>query len=197
MRRVARPSARPFPDGPKLRMTRSNRLRRLLAQGPGTMLLLAGEGMRRARAGAGRRHRPKDRRAPPGAGFQRPRAAWCRACAGESVAVSSAPGITGAEGRATFDPRRGQSAGGLLWLSQPAERAHAGQAAPSPRSPPWKKTAIDALERLADAVGARLADAPLQQPFKPDMPSGALIRRKSARFSATSSPSTPSWSMNR
>jgi acetolactate synthase-1/2/3 large subunit len=33
---------------------------------------------------------------------------------------------------------------------------------------------IDALERLADAVGARVKDAPLQQPFTPDMPSGAL-----------------------
>jgi acetolactate synthase I/II/III large subunit len=33
---------------------------------------------------------------------------------------------------------------------------------------------IDALERLADAVGANLKEAPVQQPFKPDMPSGAL-----------------------
>jgi acetolactate synthase-1/2/3 large subunit len=34
--------------------------------------------------------------------------------------------------------------------------------------------AVDALERLADAVGAKVKEAPLQQPFKPDMPSGAL-----------------------
>jgi acetolactate synthase-1/2/3 large subunit len=34
--------------------------------------------------------------------------------------------------------------------------------------------AVDALERLADAVGAKIKDAPLQQPLKPDMPSGAL-----------------------
>jgi acetolactate synthase-1/2/3 large subunit len=33
---------------------------------------------------------------------------------------------------------------------------------------------VDALERLADAVGAKIKDAPHQQPFKPDMPSGAL-----------------------
>jgi len=33
---------------------------------------------------------------------------------------------------------------------------------------------VDALERLADAVGANLKEAPVQQPFKPDMPSGAL-----------------------
>jgi acetolactate synthase-1/2/3 large subunit len=33
---------------------------------------------------------------------------------------------------------------------------------------------IDALERLADAVGARVKDAPLQPPFTPDMPSGGL-----------------------
>jgi acetolactate synthase-1/2/3 large subunit len=33
---------------------------------------------------------------------------------------------------------------------------------------------VDALERLADAVGANLKDAPLQQPSKPGMPSGAL-----------------------
>lgn len=40
--------------------------------------------------------------------------------------------------------------------------------------------AIDALERLADAVGARVAEAPVQQPFKPDMPSGALDPEKIA-----------------
>ena len=34
--------------------------------------------------------------------------------------------------------------------------------------------AIDALERLADAVGARVKDAPVQQPCTPDMPSGTL-----------------------
>jgi acetolactate synthase-1/2/3 large subunit len=33
---------------------------------------------------------------------------------------------------------------------------------------------VDALERLADAVGANLKEAPVQQPCKPDMPSGAL-----------------------
>jgi acetolactate synthase I/II/III large subunit len=33
---------------------------------------------------------------------------------------------------------------------------------------------IDALDRLAEAVGAKLKEAPIQQPFKPDMPSGAL-----------------------
>lgn len=33
---------------------------------------------------------------------------------------------------------------------------------------------LDALERLADAVGAKSTDVPIQQPFKPNMPSGAL-----------------------
>jgi acetolactate synthase-1/2/3 large subunit len=33
---------------------------------------------------------------------------------------------------------------------------------------------LDALERLADAVGARITEAPVQQPFTPEMPSGAL-----------------------
>jgi acetolactate synthase I/II/III large subunit len=33
---------------------------------------------------------------------------------------------------------------------------------------------IDALDRLADAMGAKLTDAPVQQPFRPDMPSGTL-----------------------
>jgi acetolactate synthase-1/2/3 large subunit len=33
---------------------------------------------------------------------------------------------------------------------------------------------VDALERLADAVGAKITEAPVQKPFKPDMPSGAL-----------------------
>jgi acetolactate synthase-1/2/3 large subunit len=41
-----------------------------------------------------------------------------------------------------------------------------------------QEDAIDALERLADAVGAALKDAPIQQPFKPDMPSGALDPEK-------------------
>jgi acetolactate synthase-1/2/3 large subunit len=33
---------------------------------------------------------------------------------------------------------------------------------------------VDALERLADAVGAKISDALVQQPFRPDMPSGVL-----------------------
>lgn len=33
---------------------------------------------------------------------------------------------------------------------------------------------LDALERLADAVGARMQDAPVQQPFTPPMPTGTL-----------------------
>ncbi len=33
---------------------------------------------------------------------------------------------------------------------------------------------LDALERLAEAVGANIKDAPVQQPFTPDMPVGAL-----------------------
>lgn len=33
---------------------------------------------------------------------------------------------------------------------------------------------VDALERLADAVGADIADAPVQQPCKPAMPAGTL-----------------------
>jgi acetolactate synthase I/II/III large subunit len=37
---------------------------------------------------------------------------------------------------------------------------------------------IDALERLADAVGAGLQEAAIQQPFTPDMPSGALDPEK-------------------
>jgi acetolactate synthase I/II/III large subunit len=37
---------------------------------------------------------------------------------------------------------------------------------------------IDALERLADAVGANLKDAPVQPPFKPGMPAGGLDPEK-------------------
>jgi len=33
---------------------------------------------------------------------------------------------------------------------------------------------IDALERLADAVGAKITEAPVQQPSRPEMPSGGL-----------------------
>jgi acetolactate synthase-1/2/3 large subunit len=43
-----------------------------------------------------------------------------------------------------------------------------------------EEDSIDALERLADAVGARIADAPLQQAVKPDMPAGALNPEKIA-----------------
>lgn len=39
---------------------------------------------------------------------------------------------------------------------------------------------VDALERLADMVGAKVADAPVQQPFTPGMPSGALDPEKIA-----------------
>ncbi len=39
---------------------------------------------------------------------------------------------------------------------------------------------IDALERLADAVGADIKDAPVQQPFTPDMPTGSLDPTKIA-----------------
>jgi acetolactate synthase-1/2/3 large subunit len=51
-----------------------------------------------------------------------------------------------------------------------------------------EENAIDALERLADAVGARPAEAPLQQPFKPDMPSGALDPDKIAAILGNLSP---------
>ena len=39
---------------------------------------------------------------------------------------------------------------------------------------------LDALERLADAVDAKVEDAPVQQPFAPGMPSGALDPEKIA-----------------
>ncbi len=39
---------------------------------------------------------------------------------------------------------------------------------------------VDALERLADMVGAKVADAPVQQPFTPGMPSGTLDPEKIA-----------------
>jgi len=41
-----------------------------------------------------------------------------------------------------------------------------------------EEDSLDALDRLADTVGARLADAPLQQPFRPDMPLGGLDPEK-------------------
>jgi len=39
---------------------------------------------------------------------------------------------------------------------------------------PREDDIVDALERLADAVGAKVRDAPVQQPFTPALPSGAL-----------------------
>src|ERR671937_215511 len=47
---------------------------------------------------------------------------------------------------------------------------------------------IDALERLADAVGANVKDAPVQQPFSPAMPSGALDPDKIAALLGTMIP---------
>jgi acetolactate synthase I/II/III large subunit len=43
---------------------------------------------------------------------------------------------------------------------------------------PLEGDIIDALERLADAVGARVQEAPVQQPFTPPMPAGALDPEK-------------------
>jgi acetolactate synthase-1/2/3 large subunit len=47
---------------------------------------------------------------------------------------------------------------------------------------------LDALERLADAVGARIKDAPVQQPCKPDMPAGLLDPDKIAAVLGNSIP---------
>jgi acetolactate synthase-1/2/3 large subunit len=41
-----------------------------------------------------------------------------------------------------------------------------------------EEDSLDALERLADAVGAGLREAPIQQPFTPAMPSGGLDPEK-------------------
>jgi acetolactate synthase-1/2/3 large subunit len=48
--------------------------------------------------------------------------------------------------------------------------------------------AIDALERLADAVGARIKDAQVQQPVRPAMPTGSLDPDKIAAILGNSIP---------
>ena len=47
---------------------------------------------------------------------------------------------------------------------------------------------LDALERLADRLGARVEDAPVQQPFKPDLPTGAFDLDKLAAILGNSIP---------
>ena len=148
-----------------------------LAQGPGTMLLLAGQGMRERglalagaiahKTGAWLLGQGSNARVHRGAG---------------RVPVNRLPYPVPQAVQVLKDVQRliliGAKApvGFFGYPNQPSVLTPDGCAISTLTTP--EEDTIDALERLADAVGAALKDAPLQPPFKPDMPSGALDPEK-------------------
>jgi acetolactate synthase-1/2/3 large subunit len=145
----------------------------VLAQGAGTMLLLAGEGMReRGLALAGAiANKTGARLLAQGANARVQRGAG-------RVPVNRLPYPVPQALQVLKDVQR------LILVGAKAPVAFFGypnqpsvltskECAISTLTTP-EEDSIDALERLADAVGAKLTDAPVQQPFTPDMPSGGL-----------------------
>ena len=161
-----------IPKRPKVADDTVRQAAQALAQGSGTMLLLAGEGMREQglalagaiaqKTGARLLGQGSNARVHRGAG---------------RVPVNRLPYPVPQALQVLKDVQRliliGAKApvGFFGYPNQPSVLTPEGCAISTLTTP--EEDAIDALERLADAVGARLADAPLQQPFKPDMPSGA------------------------
>ncbi len=166
-----------IPKRPKVADETVRQAAQALAQGPGTMLLLAGEGVRERglalagaiaqKTGARLLGQGSNARVHRGAG---------------RVPVNRLPYPVPQAVQVLKDVQRliliGAKApvGFFGYPDQPSVLTPEGCAISTLTTP--EEDAIDALERLADAVGAALKDAPLQQPFKPDMPSGALDPEK-------------------
>jgi acetolactate synthase-1/2/3 large subunit len=148
-----------------------------LAQGPGTMLLLAGEGVQeRGLALAGAiANKTGARLLAQGSNARLQRGAG-------RMPVDRLPYPVPHALRVLKDVQRLILVGAKApvaffgYPNQPSVLTPAGCAISTLTT--VEEDSIDALDRLADAVGARLADAPLQQPVKPDMPVGALDPEK-------------------
>lgn len=145
----------------------------VLAQGPGTMLLLGGQALReRGLALAGAiAHKTGARLLAQGSNARLQRGAG-------RVPVERVPYPVPQALRVLQDVQR------LILVGAKAPVAFFGYPnQPSVLTPDGcaistlstlQDDSLDALERLADAVGAKLMDAPVQQAVTPDMPSGAL-----------------------
>lgn len=145
----------------------------VLAQGPGTMLLLGGQALReRGLALAGAiAHKTGARILAQGANARLQRGAG-------RVPVERVPYPVPQALRVLQDVHR------LILVGAKAPVAFFGYPnQPSVLTPEGcaistlstlQDDSLDALERLADAVGAKLMNAPVQQAVKPDMPSGTL-----------------------
>ena len=162
-----------IPTRPKVAPETVQAAAQVLMQGPGTMLLLAGEGMHERglalagaiaqKTGARLLAQGSNARVQRGAG---------------RVPVDRLPYPVPQALRVLKDVQR------LILVGAKAPVAFFGYPnQPSVLTPEgcvistlttMEEDSIDALEQLAHAVGARLQDAPLQQPFKPDVPSGTL-----------------------
>jgi acetolactate synthase-1/2/3 large subunit len=145
----------------------------VLAQGPGTMLLLAGEALRErglalagaiaSKTGARLLAQGSNARLQRGAG---------------RVPVERVPYPVPQALRVLQDVQRlilvaaRAPVAFFAYPNQPSILTPGGCAISTLST--LEEDSIDALERLADAVGAKLEDAPLQPPMKPDMPAGAL-----------------------
>ncbi len=145
----------------------------VLAQGPGTMLLLGGQALReRGLALAGAiAHKTGARILAQGSNARLQRGAG-------RVPVERVPYPVPQALRVLQDVQR------LILVGAKAPVAFFGYPnQPSVLTPEGcaistlstlQDDSLDALERLADTVGAKLMNAPVQQAVKPDMPSGAL-----------------------
>jgi acetolactate synthase I/II/III large subunit len=162
-----------IPARPKVAQDAIREAAQLLAQGPGTMLLLAGEGMHeRGLALAGAiAQKTGTRLLGQGSNARVHRGAG-------RVPVNRLPYPVPQALQVLKDVQRLILVGAKAPVSffgypnQPSVLTPEGCVILTLTTP--EEDAIDALQRLADAVGARLADAPVQQPSKPDMPTGTL-----------------------
>jgi acetolactate synthase-1/2/3 large subunit len=166
-----------IPKRPKVAEETIRQAAHALAQGTGTMLLLAGEGVQERglalagaiaqKTGAQLMGQGSNARVHRGAG---------------RVAVNRLPYPVPQALQVLKDVQRLILIGAKAPVSffgypnQPSVLTPSGCAISTLTSP--TEDTIDALERLADALGARLKEAPLQPPFKPDMPSGMLDPEK-------------------
>jgi acetolactate synthase-1/2/3 large subunit len=152
---------------------------RVLTQGPGTMLLLAGQGLRERGLGlAGAIARKTGARIlAQGSNARLQRGAG-------RVPVERVPYPVPHALQVLKDVQRLILVGAKApvaffgYPNQPSVLTPEGCAISTLSTP--EEDTMDALERLADTVGAKLGDAPLQPAVKPDMPVGALNPEKIA-----------------